>query len=44
MDRFMWTVVGIIVFQVTIYALFYVGFNTGPNCPGMDPSWLGYCK
>lgn len=18
--------------------------SSGPNCPGMDPSWLGWCK
>lgn len=34
----------IIVILVGIYAMFDGIWSTGPNCPGMDPQWLGFCE
>lgn len=27
-----------------ILALGYTFLSTGPNCPGMDPEWIGWCQ
>lgn len=29
---------------VLSYALLTSYVETGPNCPGMEPSWIGYCE
>lgn len=37
-------VVGIVMFVGTIlFVLLTTLSETGPNCPGKDPSWIGWC-
>lgn len=44
MDRFVWTVIGVALFGVMVLLMANVALSSGPNCPNMDPSWIGYCK
>lgn len=35
----------IAVLMGAVMALILTGMtSTGPNCPGMDPSWIGWCE
>lgn len=34
----------IIASTAAIIAVAYGWLSTGPNCPGMDPSYIGWCK
>lgn len=29
---------------IIAFMLFVGTLSTGPNCPGMDPQWLGWCE
>lgn len=36
--------VGIVLLTFAVaYAIVLGWAETGPNCPGMNPEWLGYC-
>lgn len=41
-------VVGLVLTACAVVAfsiwLTWAWFETGPNCPGKDPSWLGWCS
>ena len=34
--------IGLVVGVILVLLVFLA--ETGPNCPGMDPAWLGWCK
>lgn len=36
--------IGVIVGVSLILVVAWGILETGPNCPGMDPSWLGWCE
>lgn len=40
MDILLVSVVALLAFHVLLYA----ALETGPNCPGKDPAWLGWCE
>jgi len=33
----------VLSFAGMVLMLVSAGANTGPNCPGKDPSWIGWC-
>lgn len=33
-----------IVLGLATWMFVEAGLNSGPNCPGMDPQWLGKCE
>jgi hypothetical protein len=33
-----------LAFAGMVFMLVAAGTNTGPNCPGKDPSWIGWCS
>ena len=34
----------IVLLVVGVVLFFSTASASGPNCPGMDPSWLGWCE
>lgn len=34
----------IVILVVGVVLFFSTASASGPNCPGMDPSWLGWCE
>lgn len=34
---------GVCVIAAVALAIVYIAVMTGPNCPGMDPDWIGWC-
>lgn len=34
----------VLAFAGMVLMLVAAGTNTGPNCPGKDPSWIGWCS
>lgn len=33
-----------VIAAALVLSVIYGIFSTGPNCPGMDPSYIGWCK
>ena len=29
---------------IVLFLVFVLLPESGPNCPGMDPAWLGWCE
>lgn len=38
------TLVLIVILVAGVVLFFSTASASGPNCPGMDPSWLGWCE
>lgn len=36
--------VAVFAAALALCAVMYGVLSTGPNCPGMDPSYLGWCE
>lgn len=35
----------VVLLMVTVLGVLgYAALNTGPNCPGMHPGYIGWCK
>ena len=34
----------VLLIIIAVVAVVGVGSGTGPNCPGMDPGYLGFCE
>ena len=38
------SIILVLIILMTLVSLTRAGVSSGPNCPGMDPSWLGFCE
>jgi hypothetical protein len=44
MDKFLFYPLLFTVVLTACYTFTVVATATGPNCPGKDPAWLGFCS
>lgn len=39
-----WAALFAALVATAVYLCFEAATNSGPNCPGMDPDWIGKCE
>lgn len=44
MEYILTRLVAIAATVLIMSGLWLAGEGAGPNCPGMDPQWIGWCK